>query len=221
MFEENIFVENDGIHLEGIISYSEKTKNDSAILLFPPHPKLGGDIKNNVITALSNAFVKNGFFTARFNYRGVGKSEMEDKDISLFDYWDSLDSKNDFTKIIADNNLAAEEIINISSAKSLILVGYSFGTKIAAELSLKQNVSHIVLISPPLSFYDYSKLAQFGGKILFILAENDICLNEDELKLFTKKHSIDAKIELIRGEDHFYRGKEDKIAEISLSFISQ
>ncbi len=40
-----------------------------------PHPLFGGTMDNKVVTTLARALVDLGYATARFNFRGVGKSE--------------------------------------------------------------------------------------------------------------------------------------------------
>jgi len=75
MIEEHVNFNSDGLKLEGVLSYDENAVNPPSMLLCPPHPHLGGDMENNVITALCKVLAEKGFVTLRFNYRGVGHSE--------------------------------------------------------------------------------------------------------------------------------------------------
>jgi hypothetical protein len=60
--------------LEG--SYSPgKTPNAPIALILHPHPKAGGQMNNAVTVQLYRVFMKRGFATLRFNFRGVGKSQ--------------------------------------------------------------------------------------------------------------------------------------------------
>ena len=53
---------------------------------------MGGNMDNNVIRHLSQGFNKEGCLTLRFNYHGVGKSEIKlPTDTALFNYWSSLE----------------------------------------------------------------------------------------------------------------------------------
>lgn len=220
MLEEGLILRKDNRNMEGIISYPEEAPCRRSAALFPPHPKLGGDIDNNILRAVAECLVSKGFLTGRFNYRGVGRSEMEVERVPLFDYWNGLDEKGDFNNIISDAKFTTSEIMRISSTQSITLAGYSFGTMIASAISSGLAVSSCILISPPFSFYDCSALSCFRGKILFIIAENDFCVKEEEILSFIEKNRMDAVSKVIAGEDHFYIGTEDKICGLISEFIS-
>ncbi|MBI5375092.1 MAG: alpha/beta fold hydrolase [Candidatus Schekmanbacteria bacterium] len=223
MFDERVSLKKDSLdialNIDGIISYPENGKCTKSACIFPPHPKLGGDIDNNVVKAISELLVSNSFFTGRFNYRGVGKSDMEVSGISLYDYWSALDARGDFSSIISDSQFTTREIMRLSGTESVAIAGYSFGTMIAAELCRQEYVSSCVLISPPVSIYDYSCLSGFNGKILFIVAENDLGVTKEETLALMEKLGLNGTLELIPGEDHFYRGSEEKICEFISKFI--
>ena len=54
-----------------------KTDNAPIALILHPHPKAGGHMNNPVAVQLYHLFMKRGFATLRFNFRGVGKSQGE------------------------------------------------------------------------------------------------------------------------------------------------
>ncbi len=220
MVEERLILKKDNRSIQGIISYPEEAPCRRSAALFPPHPKLGGDIENNILKAVAECLVSKNFLTGRFNYRGVGRSEMEVEGVPLFDYWNALDEKGDFNHIISDAKFTTSEIMRISSTRSMTLAGYSFGTMIASATTSAVPVSSCILISPPFSFYDCSAVSSFRGKILFIIAENDFCVTEKEILSFIEKNRMDAVSKVLAGEDHFYRGTEGKIRELILEFIS-
>ncbi len=220
MLEEQLILKKDSLNFEGILSYPDNTPCKRSAALFPPHPKLGGDIDNNVMKAVAECLVSIDFLVGRFNYRGVGRSEMELKKVSLFDYWNGLDERRDFSNIMSDAKFTTSEVMCIASTPSITLAGYSFGAMIASAISSSLAVSSCILISPPFSFYDCSALSCFRGKILFIIAENDFCVKEEEILSFIEKSRADATLKVILNEDHFYRGTEDKICGLISEFIS-
>ena len=60
--------------IEGRYHHS-KVPNAPVALLLHPHPQHGGTMNNKVIYNLYQAFVRRGFSTLRFNFRGVGRSQ--------------------------------------------------------------------------------------------------------------------------------------------------
>jgi alpha/beta superfamily hydrolase len=44
-------------------------------MILHPHPQSGGTMNNAIVQALYKTFVRRGFATLRFNFRGVGKSQ--------------------------------------------------------------------------------------------------------------------------------------------------
>jgi len=78
------------------------------LVLFPPHPSLGGDAENNVIRALARAGVEAGRLVLRLHYRRT-ESEAADAGRSLA-FWDDLDARQDY-EIIATDSLRIIETV--------------------------------------------------------------------------------------------------------------
>ena len=47
----------------------------TAIMILHSHPQAGGTMNNKIVQLLYQTYVKRGFATLRFNFRGVGKSQ--------------------------------------------------------------------------------------------------------------------------------------------------
>ena len=60
--------------LEGRFNPGPRPRAPVAMILHP-HPKAGGTMNNRIAQALYQTFVRRGFATLRFNFRGVGRSE--------------------------------------------------------------------------------------------------------------------------------------------------
>ncbi len=60
--------------LEGRFSPGPGPRAPVALILHP-HPQGGGTMNNAIVLALYKTFVRRGFATLRFNFRGVGKSQ--------------------------------------------------------------------------------------------------------------------------------------------------
>ena len=72
MAEERIFLEADGLHIEGLF---EDFQGEKGVVISHPHPLYGGSMHNNVVQAVAQAYREQGYSTLRFNFRGVEKSE--------------------------------------------------------------------------------------------------------------------------------------------------
>jgi hypothetical protein len=55
--------------------YPAKVPNSPIALLLHPHPQHGGTMNNKVVYQQYQMFVRRGFATLRFNFRGVGRSQ--------------------------------------------------------------------------------------------------------------------------------------------------
>ena len=60
--------------LEGRFHPGTRPRAPVALILHP-HPQAGGTMNNKIVQLLYQTFVKRGFATLRFNFRGVGKSQ--------------------------------------------------------------------------------------------------------------------------------------------------
>ncbi len=103
-----------------------------------PHPLFGGTMANKVVWALANTALKAGFRTARFNFRGVGKSE------GLFD--DTLGETEDALAVATLLRASAPDL-------PLVLAGFSFGGHVALKAASLIDTAALVTIAPPMGRY--------------------------------------------------------------------
>ena len=151
MIEEHVHFNSDGLKLEGVLSYDENVLSPPMILLCPPHPHLGGDMENNVITALGNVLAENGFATLRFNYSGVGSSESKLGNIAeVYGYWEAILNNDDCSDAIVDTTSAVNYLESTVGSKKMFIAGYSFGAIVAMMLSAENsNIMAFASISTP------------------------------------------------------------------------
>ena len=132
MIEEHVHFDSEGLKLEGVLSYDENVLDPPMILLCPPHPHLGGDMENNVITELGKVLAENGFATLRFNYRGVGGSESKLGNIAEeYEYWEEILNNDDCSDAIVDAASAINYLESAVGTKKIFIAGYSFGAIVA------------------------------------------------------------------------------------------
>jgi alpha/beta superfamily hydrolase len=224
MIEEYVNFNSDGRKLEGIMSYDEDADDSPALLLCPPHPHLGGDMENNVITTLGNVLAEKGFVTLRFNYRGVGKSESEFDNIAdKYNYWENVLNNDDYADALADATSALGYLESAIDANRSFVVGYSFGAIVGMMLSIRSaNVKAFASISTPFSRFDLSFLSGCNKPKLYICADNDFASSIEDVKKGMLNIPDPKGLEIFENCDHFYIDKERIIADkVHEFFISQ
>jgi alpha/beta superfamily hydrolase len=192
--EEVVFFRSGNLTIEGRYAESGTQKG---VVISHPHPQMGGSMWNNVVETLVASFFSKDYSTLRFNFRGVGKSEGT--------YDDGRGEQQDI--------LAAAKYLSTLNKKSIVLAGYSFGAWATVNLiSNHDGFKDAILISPPVLFleFDFSRCHDKIG--LMTCGEQDQFTSLDSLSAVA--FTINSRFEIIKGADHFYLGKEQKIAEI-------
>ncbi len=215
MIEEHVNFNSDGMKLEGILSYDENAVNPPSMLLCSPHPHLGGDMENNVITALGNVLAEKGFATLRFNYRGVGNSESRlDNIAEVYEYWEEILNNDDCSDAIVDATSAINYLEStVGTNRLLFITGYSFGAIVAMMLSVKNaNIKAFAAISTPFGRFDSALLSGCKKPKLFICADNDFASSIEEVEKGMLNVSEPKILDVISNCDHFYIDREIEIA---------
>ncbi len=221
MIEELVHFNSDGLKLEGVLSYDENVLNPPMVLLCPPHPHLGGDMDNNVITSLGSVLAENGFAMLRFNYRGVGNSESKLGNIAeIYEYWESILNNDDCSDAIVDATSAVKYLESTVGSKKMFIVGYSFGAIVAMMLSVENaDIRAFTSISTPFGRFDTSFLSDCKKPKLFICADNDFASSLEEVEKGMLNISEPKILDIMRECDHFYIDKELEIANKALRFF--
>ena len=197
--------------LEGRYHHSKKPGAPIALILHP-HPQFGGTMNNKVVYAMYQAFVKRGFSTLRFNFRGVGRSQ------STFD--NGLGEMSD-----AASALDWMQAHN-PNASGCWIGGFSFGAWISMQLMMRRpEISGFISVSPPASQEDFSFLAPCPASGILIHGERDEVVPVDSVdKLAAKLKSqknITIDYEVVKGCDHFYGEHMDDLSKIVEDYLDK
>jgi alpha/beta superfamily hydrolase len=187
--------------IEGRYSPGKKANAPIALIL-SPHPKAGGHMDNPVVAQLYLLFMRRGFATLRFNFRGVGRSQGEfDSGIGeLADAATALDW-------LQSNN---------PTASQCWIAGYSFGAYIGMQLLMRRpETDGFISVSPPTNAYDFSFLAPCPASGLFLHGSADSVVPPAEVervvaKLRTQKGII-IDYELVDNTGHFWQDRVDEV----------
>ncbi|MHC4270091.1 MAG: alpha/beta hydrolase [Planctomycetota bacterium] len=222
MIEEQVNFNSDGLKLEGVLSYDENVLDPPMILLCPPHPHLGGDMENNVITALGSVLAENGFATLRFNYRGVDSSESKLNNIAeVYEYWEEILNNDDCSDAIVDATSTINYLESTVGTKQIFITGYSFGAIVAMMLSVENaDIRAFASISTPFGRFETAFLSGCKKPKLFICADNDFASSLEEVEKGMLNIAEPKILDIMNDCDHFYIGKELEIANKVLKFFN-
>jgi alpha/beta superfamily hydrolase len=180
--------------LEGRYQPASKPRAPVAILL-QPHPAQG-TMNHPIVMAMYNSFVKRGFATLRFNFRGVGRSQgVFDNGIGeLSDAASALDWMQQFNP----------------EAHTTWVGGFSFGAWIGMQLLMRRpEIKGFISIAPPANMYDFSFLAPCPSSGIIVDGEADEVVPGAAVlklveKLKTQRH-ITIEHQTIPGANHFFQ----------------
>jgi len=189
--------------LEGRYHHSRLAGAPIALLLHP-HPQQGGTMNNRVVFEVYQAFVRKGFSTLRFNFRGVGRSqgvydegqgELSDAAAAL----DWLQSAN-------------------ADAPACWVGGFSFGAWICMQLLMRRpEINSFIAMAPPANKYDFSFLAPCPASGLILHGSEDNIVPQESVQALAgklaaqKRISIDYRV--IEGANHFFHEHVNQLTE--------
>ena len=157
-------------------------------------------MNNKIVQLLYQTFVRRGFATLRFNFRGVGKSQ------GTFD--------NGIGEL-SDAASALDWVQQIHpEAETTWVAGVSFGAWIGMQLLMRRpEVEGFISIAPQPNIYDFSFLAPCPSSGLIIHGDADkVAPTKDVQGLVDKLHTqkgITITHDLIPGANHFFANELD------------
>jgi alpha/beta superfamily hydrolase len=207
---EVIFNGPDG-RLEGRYHHG-KSSNAPLALLLHPHPQHGGTMNNKVVFALYHAFVRRGFSTLRFNFRGVGRSQgkFDNGQGELSDAASALDWMQSFNP----------------NAQACWVGGFSFGAWIAMQLLMRRpEIDGFVSVAPPANVFDFTFLAPCPSSGLIVHgAADDLVPEASVAKLAAKlaaQRSIRVGYRTIEGANHFFGAQLDELGSLVETYLAE
>jgi len=192
--------------------YPAKRPHAPIALLLHPHPQHGGTMNNKVVYQLYQMFVRRGFATLRFNFRGVGRSqgsfdrgegELSDAASAL----DWLQSQN-------------------QDAPMCWIAGFSFGAWIGMQLLMRRpEITGFVSVSPPANMYDFSFLAPCPASGLITHGDlDDIVPQESVTELIAKlakQKDVIIDFQVLKGATHFYNEHLDELEQTVSGYLDR
>lgn len=193
---ERVTFFSDGVALEGMLNLLDP---DRGVVVTHPHPLYGGNMFNPVVETITDAYERKGHSTLRFNFRGVGGSH------GSYD-----DGRGEVSDV-----LAAVSFLTEKGIRYIDLAGYSFGTWVIARVPMDPSWSgRIVMISPPVAFMDMPASLRLPNLHLIVTGDMDDIAPPDIVKKRLPAWNGAARLEIMKGADHFYGGELAKLEGI-------
>ena len=190
----------EGYGIEGRLAIG----GERAVVVTHPHPLYGGDMDNDVVTAITEAFAQAGYTTLRFNFRGIGRSEGR--------YSEGLGEQEDVC--------AAVDHLRGCGYADVELSGYSFGTWVNA-LCAGGRLPDIpmTMVAPPAAFMDFGAVSNLPGLKAVVAGSRDDIAPPDMLKRLTALWNPEARLEILSGADHFFFGYREALISLLVGLV--
>ena len=192
-----------GFEIEGSLFEGDKEKG---AIVTHPHPLYGGNMQNNVVSAVSSAYQKSGFTTLRFNFRGVGRSQGS--------YGDGVGEQEDVRAAVA--------WLKDIGSRHIELAGYSFGAWVNAQAANDGlRVDRMVMVSPPVAFIEFKDITDIGSLKFIVTGSRDDIAPASMVEKSYPTWNAAAEFAVISGADHFYGGCESQLEAVLVDFLSK
>ncbi len=198
----------DGLTLEGILHLPDATPAPGLVVCHP-HPQHGGDMWNNVVTAVCQTALAAGVAALRFNFRGTGRSEGA--------YDGGRGEQEDVAAALSYLRSLAE-----IDAGRLALAGYSFGAAMALRAAGDDRaLGALIAISLPTASGDWPAEATPGCPVLFLSGDRDQYSDPEALRRLAAGLGDRAQVTVMPGVDHFWAGSQDRLQKAVAGCLSQ
>lgn len=202
--EEQVTFPVGDITLEGLLSLPTQTPQIGVVICHP-HPLYGGEMHNNIVSALVDAFQAAGIATLRFNFRGVGNSEGE---------------HDEGNAEVEDVKGAVTYLLSRQAVPTVVVAGYSFGSMVGLRAGADDpRVDKLIGVALPIGFRDPSFLQSVTKAKLLISGDHDNYSPVPGLNDLIARLPDPKSLVIVDGADHFFWGLEGKVAKAAMEFL--
>jgi hypothetical protein len=198
MYRERVEFSCGDIVLEGVLALPEGSGPFGVVVVCHPHPLYGGNMDNNVVSAVCGGVEKQGLASFRFNFRGVGRSSGS--------FAQGIGECDDAGVAVS----FVEQRVEINPGR-IGICGYSFGSMVAFAVAVKDSrVLAVAGISP---FVEPADLLNCYVKPkLFLSGTEDGYVNIGNLEKLVDALPEPKELVVFPGVDHFWWEQEGTIA---------
>ena len=165
------------------------TARNGVLVVCHPHPQHGGSMHNKVVTIIERAVRELGLATVVFNFRGVGGSAGS--------YDDGRGETDDLLAVAA-------WVRQVRPDAALWLAGFSFGSFVAASAAAQLPVQQLILVAPPVSRWEFAKLASPPCPWLVIQGETDEVVDPEAVFAWVAAQAEPPALVRMPDTSHFF-----------------
>lgn len=226
MTAESILVEKEYVagaygQLECRLSYSGDGQPSHTLIVAGPHPYMGGELNNNLVSQLCADTAAAGGLAVSFNYSGTGASSGPAVDVAaaMNQFWETGEAPQDpvLVEDFATMCNYAQQLVDVP----LFGCGYSFGCYAVASRLNCHRFRAVILISPTLGRHDFSILNRVRMPVLLCFSDNDFLTSRQQMDAWLARHACIVRQHCVCGAEHFFRGREHEVAAVCRQFIRE
>ena len=192
--------------LQAILDSPDEGVTTGAAIVCHPHPQHGGTMHNKVAHTLARSFVRSGFVTLRFNFRGTEDSDGQ-YDEGVGELGDALAALSWLRERNPDG--------------PIWLGGFSFGAAIAVRAAVATEVSGLISVAPA--------IYRFAGKLegqprcpwLVIQGDQDELVDVDQTIAWVNSLEPGPELLVLSGAEHFFHGRLNDVRHAAMEFVAE
>jgi len=202
---QKLFIDGPAGRLESILDEPRDGPTTGCALVCHPHPQHGGTMHNKVAHTLARAFVRLGFRTLRFNFRGTEASEgTYDEGVGEL-----------------DDALAAVEWLRSGECDGpLWIAGFSFGAAIAVRAAAPARVDGVVAIAPAIYRFGRGVDSLPSCPFLVVQGDEDELVDVEETIEWVNGLEPGPELLVMKGAEHFFHGRLVELRDAVAEFVN-
>lgn len=186
--------------------YLDRVDARGLALICHPHPLFAGTMHNKVVSTLQRAARDAGYATLRFNFRGVGRSVGE-----------HAHGEGE----IDDAEAAARWLLAQHPGLSLTLLGFSFGSCVAACLGGRLEgqgvaIEQLFMLAPPVERFGVDGRLPQDCPLTVIQPEDDEVVTPAAVYAWSAALQCPHRLLKVAECGHFFHGKLNELKELLL-----
>ena len=202
---EKLFIKGPAGRLEALVEADADNVPRAAAVVLHPHPQHGGTMHNKVAHTLARSFVRLGFATLRFNFRGTEGSDGE---------YDEGRGE------LADALAAIDWMRDRYPGLPFWLAGFSFGAAIGIRAAAERPINGLVSVAPAVYRFASGLEQQPASPWLIVQGDEDELVPVDETVAWVDGLAPGPELLVMSGAEHFFHGRLVELRAAVTDFVS-